>query len=1020
MEEPKPPTPTFPPAGVDERKSTRNPFREQIHSRSNSLARLARRDPRLSDDDSHNPPHSPSQRTASPCSDGRDAYEDMGDRYPSIQVQPASGAHILPSTSKVRIDDGTFIASGLDHNSITLNLNVHQASRNPLSDIHQVPAHASTAPFTAGSAPLTHPPTASPRVRPQAGIHEARDAPYSTNSTPQPPIPSTLPPTGMSSASFSPEPICLPAQGKDIYERHLLLLRHGWPLWIPHPSIRLPISYVEKGVSVGDVGIITQYGAFDYLFNILLPADHPDNAGPLPAGFVPLNIQSKDIHEYPEHMPGSYFASSSTMLTAGYSGLTFTSMGSEGAILTLPDGAHHQDIHNLKRFRDYAAAHVVSWYKFVNGTCGREIENGRLHLVTGCDKTSSWGMAAFLGSQVSSEPLSLTFTTQVGATGPTYGWEHTGHAEVKACPAVSTPGQNTLRNQCTFIRSITLSLSDDEWEDAMAAIDVPSDSAPDTSTASESDTGGSHSSSGSRNPLRQLLSKFGFSNSGKSSSTRTQGALTMKPFSDLPLQCPEARVAMTHDSDWAFLSDQALESFDITQILGEIMTFDATLDSGAIYLCASKQQGESSHTQGSCEMATVPNSTDTPDEIEKLFQMLGLGRDEGWQTSPLSLPLPIPAPLSPHSHLRRDQELSPKVDSVIYASPPNFGTDLDVLQTPPFFDSPQLSTSSSPSTIASPLFVSQESFSNLHWEESHYMGFPRQKGTVGDSPKPVRRWDAGIFYDSPSSSPPLPRSFDSHSGLRPTSGSSRFPSRAGSLSSERNYPWSISSGRSSPSLFFTPSESGSSAMSQLLELSPPSSFGSPDMHLRDRYVSRSTSLDKVEERPRRHSFDGLSEAGFSPTSGSQLPKAINATFEGTSRTRQDTRLTTVTGLQGVGVKRRHSFSTLQRSPSATIDISASHGLSHRRVMSQSGMKANPGRRSKEARFSCTLCGLTFTTNHNLKIHMNVHLGVKAHSCVHCGRAFTTQSVLARHMKTCKSNPEKPQRSQLSQTLKTDE
>ncbi|KAJ2920621.1 hypothetical protein H1R20_g16473, partial [Candolleomyces eurysporus] len=67
-----------------------------------------------------------------------------------------------------------------------------------------------------------------------------------------------------------------------------------------------------------------------------------------------------------------------------------------------------------------------------------------------------------------------------------------------------------------------------------------------------------------------------------------------------------------------------------------------------------------------------------------------------------------------------------------------------------------------------------------------------------------------------------------------------------------------------------------------------------------------------------------------------------------------------------------------------------------------GSGASVKRRTKEAKFVCEWCQQTFTTNHNLKNHRNVHLGIKEHSCSRCHREFTTQSVLARHMKTCKA------------------
>lgn len=87
--------------------------------------------------------------------------------------------------------------------------------------------------------------------------------------------------------------------------------------------------------------------------------------------------------------------------------------------------------------------------------------------------------------------------------------------------------------------------------------------------------------------------------------------------------------------------------------------------------------------------------------------------------------------------------------------------------------------------------------------------------------------------------------------------------------------------------------------------------------------------------------------------------------------------------------------------SSTSSLHTSPSTSGRRVASNAGIKASELRRTKEARFVCETCSQTFTTNHNLKNHVNVHLGVKDHVCSSCKRAFTTQSVLARHLKTCK-------------------
>src|SRR6267378_3949648 len=57
-------------------------------------------------------------------------------------------------------------------------------------------------------------------------------------------------------------------------------------------------------------------------------------------------------------------------------GLSFRTSASEGAILTMPDGAISQDLENIPRFREYAAANVRRWYKYINGLRGREAKNG--------------------------------------------------------------------------------------------------------------------------------------------------------------------------------------------------------------------------------------------------------------------------------------------------------------------------------------------------------------------------------------------------------------------------------------------------------------------------------------------------------------------------------------------------------------------------------------------------------------------------------------------------------------------
>ncbi|KAJ7843054.1 hypothetical protein B0H14DRAFT_2265648, partial [Mycena olivaceomarginata] len=52
----------------------------------------------------------------------------------------------------------------------------------------------------------------------------------------------------------------------------LLHQKRGFPLYDPGPRQTLPQEYRNTGVAIGDVGRITPEGAFDFFFNIYLPA----------------------------------------------------------------------------------------------------------------------------------------------------------------------------------------------------------------------------------------------------------------------------------------------------------------------------------------------------------------------------------------------------------------------------------------------------------------------------------------------------------------------------------------------------------------------------------------------------------------------------------------------------------------------------------------------------------------------------------------------------------------------------
>jgi len=163
----------------------------------------------------------------------------------------------------------------------------------------------------------------------------------------------------------------------------------------------------------------------------------------------------------------------------------------------MPEGAISEDLENNPRFRKYAAANIHRWYKYINGPRGREAKNGDVRLVVGCDKATSWGMAAL--SDIS-QRTRLKFKPLDGPASDSqirgYTWEHSGVAEVRVGPDQEEtdelrredPDDSTTRdkylNQCLVVRTLNPRLNGDEWEKLNREIDVGC--TPDSTTGNES------------------------------------------------------------------------------------------------------------------------------------------------------------------------------------------------------------------------------------------------------------------------------------------------------------------------------------------------------------------------------------------------------------------------------------------------------------------------------------------------------------------------------------------------------
>ena len=83
-----------------------------------------------------------------------------------------------------------------------------------------------------------------------------------------------------------------------VYRDLLLHKRHGLPFWTPEPDANLPVAYKNQGISIGDLGLLTDDGGFDYLFNIHATADDPINYLGTPTDFRPLQEPDCGFRKY--------------------------------------------------------------------------------------------------------------------------------------------------------------------------------------------------------------------------------------------------------------------------------------------------------------------------------------------------------------------------------------------------------------------------------------------------------------------------------------------------------------------------------------------------------------------------------------------------------------------------------------------------------------------------------------------------------------------------------------------------
>ncbi|KAF7369461.1 Pleiotropic drug resistance ABC transporter protein [Mycena venus] len=246
-----------------------------------------------------------------------------------------------------------------------------------------------------------------------------------------------------------------------IYCSQLRRQKRGFPLHVPGPQETSSKEYRKRGVAIGDVGRITPEGCFDFFFNIYLPADHPIHNNDVPEHF--LSVTSLRT---PRSVSPGFSVPHCHSAYSGFpgGGFGFNCRPPQGAILALPYGSRLEKLLSLQPMRIYAATHAKSWFKYINGRRGRELD-GPVYLVTGCEKAQSWGMASFHNV---GETFELAFTPVPAGVGQ-YVWRGNPAQKKSYHPStiIDAPW-----NQTMFIHALTISPGTGFWAWLLGRIQI--------------------------------------------------------------------------------------------------------------------------------------------------------------------------------------------------------------------------------------------------------------------------------------------------------------------------------------------------------------------------------------------------------------------------------------------------------------------------------------------------------------------------------------------------------------------
>ncbi|KAM6499185.1 hypothetical protein JOM56_004693 [Amanita muscaria] len=243
----------------------------------------------------------------------------------------------------------------------------------------------------------------------------------------------------------------------------------GYPLYEPRPDCDPSAEYWKKGVRIGDVGIVTEDGIFDFIFNVC-PSQNPFiNPSELPDDFEALEYPEIRVMERHFKLQTHLFNNAVNRIEEP--DVRYKCSGPEGAILEVPAGATLFEAKNKLSFKNLASRHAEKWYKYTIVTRGRDVPNGSLYLVTSCIKCTHWGIAVFDRPSASQDYLQFIENEVLATTNrdlrSKYDWKGLGSFIAKVAIDIPDSTGDDGTNQCIFLRGYKIMLRKDVWDNAI-------------------------------------------------------------------------------------------------------------------------------------------------------------------------------------------------------------------------------------------------------------------------------------------------------------------------------------------------------------------------------------------------------------------------------------------------------------------------------------------------------------------------------------------------------------------------